>query len=406
MENRHIRGCPPLVLSTAPSRGYSLGQMEHCATFVEEASAVSKMSELCIRSNPSSPRPRSQSVFNTDSYTQEREYYNSADCSPLPILSHSLTVPDLFTYQKRSSSFHGLEHSSSGFVPLLPSSSPHRTGPTDSVTQIRRHSHHLNHSIDIEGSSTDRNACQSRSTLYDLGPYYTPNSSPLQRHPSPDLYQRHLSESDIRTEWICDKTPTAKHADYSPTVPEKGEQTYDNVFRRHPTNSSMESDRTSTQDFPLDLSIRSSFSSTSTADGYSMALPDRRNSTLSSSSSESGSKGFEYSSFQQYKSSVPNSSIKSHLCDVCKRTFARSDMLTRHMRLHTGFKPYSCATCGQVFSRSDHLSTHQRTHTGEKPYKCPSCPYSACRRDMITRHMRTHTRRAQGKFSAMSKWNS
>ena len=60
-------------------------------------------------------------------------------------------------------------------------------------------------------------------------------------------------------------------------------------------------------------------------------------------------------------------------------------MLTRHMRLHTGYKPYSCKVCGQVFSRSDHLSTHQRTHTGEKPYKCPSCPYSACRRDMITR---------------------
>ncbi|XP_023941707.1 zinc finger protein ZFP2 [Bicyclus anynana] len=85
--------------------------------------------------------------------------------------------------------------------------------------------------------------------------------------------------------------------------------------------------------------------------------------------------------------------VRAYECEICSRRFARSDMLTRHARLHSGVKPYSCSACGQVFSRSDHLATHQRTHTGEKPYRCPACPYAACRRDMITRHMRTHTRR-------------
>lgn len=85
-------------------------------------------------------------------------------------------------------------------------------------------------------------------------------------------------------------------------------------------------------------------------------------------------------------------SSKVHLCKVCNRSFSRSDMLSRHMRLHTGLRPYECHLCRQVFSRSDHLHTHLRTHTGEKPYRCSHCMYAAPRRDMVTRHMRIHMR--------------
>lgn len=87
-----------------------------------------------------------------------------------------------------------------------------------------------------------------------------------------------------------------------------------------------------------------------------------------------------------------NNGSKVHLCKVCNRSFSRCDMLSRHMRLHTGLRPYECHLCRQVFSRSDHLHTHLRTHTGEKPYRCSHCMYAAPRRDMVTRHMRVHLR--------------
>lgn len=125
-----------------------------------------------------------------------------------------------------------------------------------------------------------------------------------------------------------------------------------------------------------------------------MASRHKNNNNNSSSSSAAGgaSSGGGSQSSENGGDGSGNGTTKAYPCEVCNRSFARSDMLTRHMRLHTGVKPYTCRVCGQVFSRSDHLSTHQRTHTGEKPYKCPQCPYAACRRDMITRHMRTHSR--------------
>ncbi|CAF1075505.1 unnamed protein product [Adineta ricciae] len=97
---------------------------------------------------------------------------------------------------------------------------------------------------------------------------------------------------------------------------------------------------------------------------------------------------------------------RNYSCKICLKRFSRSDMLNRHLRLHSGIRPYRCAMCNTHFSRSDHLSTHLRTHTGEKPYTCPECSYAACRRDMITRHLKVHSKQRSERKNATSSMGS
>uniref|UniRef100_A0A0K2UYQ1 C2H2-type domain-containing protein n=1 Tax=Lepeophtheirus salmonis TaxID=72036 RepID=A0A0K2UYQ1_LEPSM len=245
-----------------------------------------------------------------------------------------------------------------------------------------------------------------------------------------EIYRRRcLSDTDLSAtleDLIKAKTQQQLHSSRPRFLP-GGVQPHHHLSLPIKQGESLESD---SQESPLDLSIRSSVSSTtglsyksistSSVDSVSnvntmstttiKSMPPTLRSSLEIVET-SGNPDVSYSCpicgqmfslhdrlakhmASRHKSSRSSDSTntKAYACEVCKRSFARSDMLTRHMRLHTGIKPYTCRICGQVFSRSDHLSTHQRTHTGEKPYRCPTCPYAACRRDMITRHMRTHTR--------------
>merc|ERR1712051_499541 len=40
----------------------------------------------------------------------------------------------------------------------------------------------------------------------------------------------------------------------------------------------------------------------------------------------------------RHKSRSTDSGSKAYMCDVCKRSFARSDMMTRHMRTHARYE--------------------------------------------------------------------
>ena len=76
------------------------------------------------------------------------------------------------------------------------------------------------------------------------------------------------------------------------------------------------------------------------------------------------------SSQHQQGSSNGESVPRPHMCDVCNKTFAKREHLTKHLRIHkSDNKRYSCEYCQKAFRDRYELVRHTRRHTGDFPFR-------------------------------------
>ena len=88
---------------------------------------------------------------------------------------------------------------------------------------------------------------------------------------------------------------------------------------------------------------------------------------------------------------MTHAAVKPHTCPICRKCFSRTSNLNTRMRTHTNYKPFVCDFCGKGFHQKVDMKIHRYTHTGEKPHKCNKCGRGFKQLTHLKYHMRTHS---------------
>ena len=87
----------------------------------------------------------------------------------------------------------------------------------------------------------------------------------------------------------------------------------------------------------------------------------------------------------------PETGKKIYSCEICFKSYNRSNSLRRHLMVHTGEKAYACDLCDKQFSIKSYLTAHRKIHSGETPFGCSFCGKQFNRVSNLRAHMLVHT---------------
>lgn len=90
------------------------------------------------------------------------------------------------------------------------------------------------------------------------------------------------------------------------------------------------------------------------------------------------------------KEKVPSFDENSYVCPLCEKCFKTDNMLSIHIRKHTGEKLYKCNTCCKSFLNSTLLTRHEKLHKKTKPHVCAICQTSFYKKNSLESHLLLH----------------